>query len=213
MADNFKIPKPFTPVQQQGRSVSLFNKQIQIGLNGFPANISVRSQPYATRTVLHAPMTVTIPGLKATTDGDPSLEFTSVTPAQARWTSTRTLGDDKVALLVNGSTHFDGYTEFVVTVKPAGTSAAAGPVMVSDIRVSIPLAKIACRWMMKGGGTGEAIGNATNFVYNWIAGKPNNLFWIGSVQAGMRLRLRGPEFAWMQPRGNYTRNLHHNLIV
>lgn len=199
-ADNFKLPKPFTAVQQEGRSINLFNKQIQIGNNGFPSTISVASPPYATRTVLQAPMTVTIPGLADTTDGDPSLEFTSVTPAQAHWRSTATLGDDKVALLVNGSTHFDGYSEFVVTVKP-GT--AAGPVAIPDIRVSIPMSQTACRWMMKGGGTGEAIGNASNFSYNWTAGKPNNLFWIGSVQAGLRLRLRGPEFAWMQPRGPY----------
>ena len=164
-ADNYKVPRPFTPVQQQGRSIRLSHKQLQIGLNGFPTDISVRSPPYATRAVLQAPMTVTIPGFAATTaEGGPSLEFTSVTPAQARWASATTLlGDSnkEVGLLVNGSTHFDGYTEFVVTAKPAGT---AGPLMVPDIRVTIPLTKTACRWMMKGGGTSEAIGSAANFT-------------------------------------------------
>ena len=29
------------------------------------------------------------------------------------------------------------------------------------------------------------------------------MFWVGSVQAGVRLRLRGPEFSWRQPRGPY----------
>ena len=29
------------------------------------------------------------------------------------------------------------------------------------------------------------------------------MFWVGSVQAGIRLRLRGPEYSWYQPRGPY----------
>ena len=56
---------------------------------------------------------------------------------------------------------------------------------------------------MKGGGTGAAIGNASNFDWRWSPGRADNMWWVGSVQGGMRLRLRGPEFAWYQPRGPY----------
>lgn len=56
---------------------------------------------------------------------------------------------------------------------------------------------------VQGGGTGPAIGNASAFEWKWTAGHMDNLFWIGSVQAGVRLRLRGPEYSWRQPRGPF----------
>jgi hypothetical protein len=34
------------------------------------------------------------------------------------------------------------------------------------------------------------------------------MWWVGSMQAGVRLRLRGPEAAWLQPRGPYH---YHDL--
>ena len=202
--DNYELPEPFTAVKRQGSTLTLFNKQIKVDSSGLLAAISVTSPPYGSRNVLHAPMAVAVPGLTA---ASPSLAFNRATPAQAQWTSSATLGKD-VSVSVNGTTHFDGYTEFVVTAQLATSTTAllddAQPVAaLPDLRVQIPLAPSACRWMMKGGGTGAAIGNASDFDYHWTAGHPDNLFFIGSVQAGVRLRLRGPEFSWMQPRGPY----------
>eukprot|EP01043_Picozoa_sp_COSAG02_P012981 COSAG02_NODE_512_length_20850_cov_4.993302_15_plen_904_part_00 len=200
---NFDLPEPFTPIQRHLDTLKLFGKTVAVGNAGLPAAISVVSPPYAPRDVLQAPMSISINGGGLAT-GNSQLNFTKTTAAKAAWTSHFSLPDQKVAVQVNGSAQFDGYTEFTVQVEPTAAVAGGGPTGEEiNVSISIPLTKTACRWMMKGGGTGVPIGNATSFEYRWSAGKPNNMFWLGSVQAGVRLRLRGPQFSWRQPRGPY----------
>jgi hypothetical protein len=205
-ATNFDLPLPFTPIRRhlENATLELYGKTITVGNSGLPATIAVASPPYAPRDVLEAPMSITVNGDDLVMGSSP-LHFTKITPAQAAWTSRFSLSDQKVAVQVNASINFDGYAEFAVQVEPAAAVAGVEDPTEGDISVdiSIPLTKTACRWMMKGGGTGVPVGNVTSFDYRWSAGKPDNLFWIGSVQAGVRLRLRGPEFSWLQPRGPY----------
>ena len=204
-ATNFDLPQPFTPIQRHRDTLELYAKTITVGQVGLPAGISVASPPYATRAVLSAPISIVIDGRDLTT-GDSQLNFTKFTAAQAAWTSDSALAEQKVSVQVNGSAHFDGFSEYIVRVEPTvadGVGSMGGDGADINVSVLIPLTKVACRWVMKGGGTGDAIGNATSFEYHWSAGRPDNMFWVGSVQAGVRLRLRGPEFSWRQPRGPY----------
>ena len=128
------------------------------------------------------------------------LQFTHNTGHRIQWSVTSEL-PQTYSVSVNGSTEFDGFTSFVVEITPMEGSQ---PIHLPDVRVSIPLGRSACRYMMKGGGTGMPIGNASGFDWSWTpGGAVDNLFWVGGLQAGVRLRLRGPEYAWLQPRGPF----------
>ena len=81
---------------------------------------------------------------------------------QATWSATSQLAG-KYQVSVNGSAAFDGYSEFEVEIAPIGSIGMT----VRDVRFKFPLGKSACRYMMKGGGTGVPIGNASSFELGW----------------------------------------------
>jgi hypothetical protein len=200
-ASSFAVPSPFTPIVKAANSTALqlFNKRVEIGVAGFPISVNVRSPPYAARRLIGGDgMKLIIAGGVVPTILKP-LQFHSSGGHRVDWTVVSEV-PQAYSVTVNGSTQFDGFTSFVVEIKHIGSQ----PIHLPDVRVSIPLGSSACRYMMKGGGTGVPIGNASAFEWAWTAGGAvDNLFWIGGVQAGVRLRLRGPEYSWLQPRGPF----------
>ena len=216
----FAIPAPFTPIKAAADGgaphlLKLFNKNISLASTGFPQEITVATPPYAPREVIGragGPVRTSIPGWSLA-PASAQLNMTKVAPDRVAWAAASTLSNStmqgpdatgaNVTVRVNGFANFDGYTEYVVRIEPGGVGVGASSIAVPDVRVSIPLSRDACRYVMKGGGSGVPIGNASSFDWSWTPGHSDNLFWIGSVQAGLRLRLRGPEYAWYQPRGPY----------
>ena len=200
----FDLPPPFTPVtltpssSSKGAVVGLFSKAIEVSPAGLLSVINVTTPPYAPRRVVaNQGMEIKIPGKEPAIPGKLQI-LPSSNKATAAWSGVQAYGED-VVVTVNGTTAYDGYSTFVVAATPTQSSTA----QIDDLRVSIPLSKSSCTYMMKGGGSGAAIGAATAFEWKWTSGGLDNLFYVGGVQSGMRLRLKGAEYAWDQPRGPF----------
>lgn len=87
-------------------------------------------------------MQLSFPGGPDLVDGE--VTVLSNTGHVVQWTAT-SRSEGGIEVVTNGSAAFDSYSEFVVQISPPGDQTVAVP----DVRISIPLGKSACRYMMK----------------------------------------------------------------
>lgn len=210
-ADNYDLPSPFTPprVGADGATISLFAKTATVSATrgGMLSDVYISSPPYAPRALFAAGrgMELEVGGGKCRQDTDTvrtdALAPIETTGAEARWSHRSTTCG--LAVNVSASLAYDGYADYTIRARPAESGRN---VTVNDMTVRLPLAPETCRYILRGGGSGAPganVGEAEPFEWQWTAGRCDNSFWVGSVHAGVRLRLRGPQAAWKQPRGPY----------
>ena len=225
------IPAPFTPLTAAARKsanagvvVEGLGRAIEVGAVGLPVRISTTTPGFAPRQVLSgggASLALSWDngggGVSTATLNASSAANFSVTSANATdvsWSSqTEVSGGGGMVVTVSGTSAFDGYTEMVLEVdssssgssSSSSSSAAETEQQLDDVQLRLPFAAETCRYMMGFNRSGAPV---SSFDWRWDAGKPNNAFWVGHQQSGLRIRLKGPEAAWQQPRGPY---FYHDL--
>ena len=177
-----EVVPPFTPLEVRGNTIRMLGREVVFGDSGLPERIRSNG-----RDVLAGPMALTIETANGpvqwATRGPRGMQRNEA--VVERYGSMR---DRRVRAFVKSKTEFDGCLTFDVTVQP-DTEVAA-----KDIRLDIPLARDVAQYMMgmgKRGGTRPA-----EWHWQWDIGQADNMVWLGSVEAGLQLKLEGERDTW-----------------
>jgi len=192
LARDNEVVRPFTPLHVAKHTLSLLGRRVTLGPTGIPAEISSYFNPEVTgisqtpKPVLSAPMEFVVedaagqrlpwrPG---------ALKFTKTASGLAEWTARATAGS--LEMDVAGAIECDGFARFKVTLRAARTTT------VRDLRLEIPLAKAAAKYMMGLGLKGGA--RPANVAWNWDVKKDQDSVWIGDADAGVQVKLKGENY-------------------
>ena len=200
-ADDSIVP-PFTPLRLNGSVVSCLGRDVTINITGFPEQIVSLFSPEVTslvsrgRNLLRAPISLVIEGSNGMSlpwSGGNN-HYTKKTSGVISWTSQSKAGMLDVEVL--GQLEFDGFADFQVTVT------AREDVSVNDIRLEVPIASDAAKYMMGLGAKGGF--RPKNLEWKWNKQFNQDAIWLGDVNAGMQVSLRDE---------NYSRPLNTNFYL
>ncbi len=190
-----EVTHPYEPMTVDQRVVRSLGKDVSLAANGLPESIRVGE-----REVLASPMQL----VAITSAGQPldwsgsKIEFLRGDASVVAWKGTSTAGG--IAAIVEGRMEYDGYVFFTITLQ------AKQPVDLTDVKVLVPYRAEAAEYFM---GFGQGRGGkrpANQIKWTWTD-KPTNKVWMGSVEAGLQVKLRGPadqENTWSNYRPEET---------
>ncbi len=190
--DNSVVP-PFTPVTRSGDTVSVLGRSIVIGPTGFPARILSRFTDGNThigktsRNIITAPISIVVDtGAGVVSWRNGAIRYTRRPPGAIEWTATSTTGA-AITMQTHARLEFDGNIEYQVALT------SSRPVNVRDIRIEVPYARAASRYMMGLGRTGGF--RPADFHWKWDVQKNQDAVWIGDVTAGMQVSLKDEHYS------------------
>jgi hypothetical protein len=204
LAQDDGLVPPYGPVTVDRFKVGCLGRTLAIGRDGLPARIESFFAPEMTRLqarpvdVTAAPIRLVVAGA----DGDelawkPSLTGPRVGqrgPGAAAWEADNCNGD--FLMRVEARMEFDGFVDYRIALT------ARRDLAVEDIRLEVPWAEPAARYMMGLGFKGGL--RPASFDWAWDRKKNQDALWIGSVNAGMQVGLRAE---------NYSRPLNTNFYL
>ncbi len=182
---------PFGPVQRDGHRLNILGRQLDLGDNGLPQQVTSYFSTNNTRiqaqgrTVLAGPMR-----FEVRTDHEVyayearNLHFDQKTDAAVTWQSHGPCAG--LAVTVKGRLEFDGCVQYRMAVE------AQQDVSLQDIRLAVPLRRDAAPYLM---GLGQQGGRRPAHVdWKWDVSKHQDSVWIGDVNAGMQIRWKGTNY-------------------
>jgi len=195
---NTVIP-PYRPLVLRGDTVELLGRRLVLAANGLPRAIGTffteEMTGYAARPkqVLARPVEFVVDGAEPGKAG--GVRITERTPGTVRWEATTTA--PSWSLRVSGRLEFDGYLSYRIALR------ARTGLSLRDIRMVIPFAPGAAKYMMGLGRTGGR--RPESFDWQWdVAAKNQDGAWLGDVNAGLFYSLRAD---------NYVRPLNTNFYL
>ena len=194
------IVRPFTAVQVTGNRIRILGRQLTLHQSGLPAQIESYYSPEVTRIqetarpMLAAPMRLVAEDAagQALAWSPGAIRFTRKEDGIAAWTARSTAGP--LAMELNAAMESDGFVQFRITIRALRTFE------VRDIRLEIPLAGDAARYMMGLGMKGGF--RPPSYDWSWDVRKNQDGAWLGDANAGLQLSLRAE---------NYSRPLNTNF--
>ncbi|MHB8053860.1 MAG: glycoside hydrolase domain-containing protein [Candidatus Aminicenantales bacterium] len=202
LAQDQDIVKPFLPLEVQDRTIHCLGREVELGDNGLPARVRSFFSPANTRLVspgldvLAGPMRFVVEDSAgaSTTFGPGEVSFVEQNPGSVRWEFQN--GAGSVRMTGSARMEMDGFLGFFVTVSVSSETE------VNDIRLEIPVAEAAARYMM---GLGKPGGfRPEGFQWKWDRTKNQDALWLGDVNAGLQIGLRAE---------NYSRPLNTNFYL
>lgn len=181
-----EVTKPYTPVTVTGTAVRCLGRSVRFGEGGLPAEIGVGPSQ-----ILSAPMrfVVVSGGAPLPWRGGPP-RVVGRGPAGAAIAARQT--GDAMSLSCQATLEFDGYCRFSLVLR------AEQAVELDDCRLEVPLKQAFATYMMgmgcKGGYRPE------RWDWQWDVRKYQDSLWIGAVDGGLHLKLKGPDYR--RPLGN-----------
>lgn len=181
------VTAPFAPITLTNDTVSVLGRRIVLNKSGLPERIESLFSPtnetlvQTAANVLASPITFEVElenGQRLSLGG--TYEVTSRTDGALRIASSTS--DGNLSLMFEGTYEFDGYAECAVTVF------AKTPVYVRDIRLCIPYTKEASIYQMGMGRKGGLWEEPLD--WHWDATLNQDTLWMGTVNAGLMLRLK-----------------------
>lgn len=200
LAEDNGIVPPFTPVTRAGNTISVLGRSVVIGATGFPSRILSRFADgntrigEAARDVITAPLSIVIDtGASPLPWRTSQVRYTPEPPGAMEWNA-RSSTDNGIVMRTHARLEFDGDLEYEVALS------ASRLVDIRDVRIEVPFARDAARYMM---GLGQKGGlRPANFHWKWDVEKNQDAVWLGDVTAGMQVSLKDQ---------NYSRPLNTNF--
>ena len=93
---------------------------------------------------------------------------------------------------VSGALEYDSFGQFSFSLSNVGDEA----ISLADVQLELPLVKEHARYMVGMGVEGIAL---QPIAWRWALGTGNNGLWIGRVEGGVFLKLRGEGSKWEDP--------------
>ncbi len=177
----------YTPVELQGRVLRVLGREIELGDDGLPKRITSFFNSAVTKIgadrleLLAAPIRFFAAGEeRASANSTGNLTFVEKSPTRVTWIST-TLGG---AMTIHGALEFDGSLHYRVELAPGRSNA--------DIHLEIPRTAATTAYVV---GMGQEAGTSKAFDWKWdVANKNQDSVWLGAVNGGLRLQLRGENY-------------------
>ena len=187
------VVRPFTPIRVTGDTLDILGRRMTIDPSGIPAQISSYYSPEVThiqevpKLVLAAPVELIVEDSAGRRlewrKGTP--KFTKQTGGVVEWHTRSTAGS--LLMEVRGALECDGFAQFKVTVS------SSKPVELGDIRLEIPLAKEAAKYMMGLGIKGGR--RPASLDWAWDVKKDQDSAWLGDADAGLQFKLKAENYA------------------
>ena len=196
-ADNRPV-KPFTPVKLDGNKIKILGREIKIGRNGFPVSIKSYFDDTLTKInkkgeeLLKEPIVLAVVKNK-----NYKIKFGKLlwTKNEAGFVEWKVLGkSDSFEMEIYGRAEYDGFVGYKVKIRGIKDSD------IEDIFLELPFEKDRAKYMMGLGFKGGII--PENFSWKWNKEKNQDSVWIGDVNAGIQISVRGK---------NYIRPLNTNF--
>jgi hypothetical protein len=185
------IIDPFTPVEVDGRALSILGRRVMLGDDGLPDQIESYYSASVSRIsdqalpILADAMDFDIPssGESRRFTSDP-YSVSQVTPGRAEWT-TRSNADG-VVLIAEGALEYDGMLNYRVSVTTDTN------VSVDDIALPVHFAPGAAEYML---GLGQMGGSRPTTVdWRWAVENHQEGVWLGDVNRGLQYVLRDDDY-------------------
>ena len=185
--------KDYPPVRAWDSEVRVLGRTLRFGPDGLPGRISSQFTPSVAKLgdegtdILARPIrfVAEVGGRELPTHAA-GAALARVTEGTVCWRGKASAG--RVRMRTTGRMEFDGHVEFDVTVEAVET------VDLSDLRLEIPLRREVAEYMMGMGFRGGY--RPGNWDYAWEEGRANHLVWLGTVNAGLQIRLRLDQDLW-----------------
>jgi hypothetical protein len=188
------------------------NRTVTLGANGLPAAITSRGRP-----ILAGSVEFKLGAATFAPEGD--VELTQLGPGLALWRASMVSSTPKAGwrITVQGSCSYDGYIDLNVTVHCVGDNDCESEY---GAELMVPIRSDAVRWFM---GLSAASGSwpprlqssptissgrqgtawrsrSVGFAWqDYSRNKPRMQAWLGTPEAGIRIKLKGTEDAWNSP--------------
>ncbi|MCX8052774.1 MAG: DUF6067 family protein [Armatimonadetes bacterium] len=177
------VVSPYTPIEVNGNEISVLGRCIKIGKLGLPESIKSSGKEILARPMEMVVKTDT--GVAAWGGGSKSK---SVKESPGRIIREYAASGDIFSLKTQATIDFDGYGNFSVVLK------AKKDAKLKDIRLEIPVKKEVATYMMGLGCKGGY--RPREWQWTWDINRANNTLWIGDVDAGVHIKLKGSEDTW-----------------
>ncbi len=195
-----ELVSPFTRMMVLGDTIWILGRRLTIGISGLPEQIESLFTPEVTREAERGKRLLTSPmDMIVENPSRQRLKWVREVTRYARredgiveWRASSTSGPLRMDLA--GLMEFDGFVQFHVTLS------TAKDLDVGDIRLEMPLAKEAVKYMMGLGLKGGF--RPASHEWSWDVKKNQDGAWLGDVNAGFQFSLRAE---------NYSRPLNTNF--
>jgi hypothetical protein len=177
-----EVTAPYTPMTVNGRMVGCLGREVKFDAKGFPASIRSNS-----KEVLDGPIKLVVETEKGEVpwSGGQARVLKSLAGA-VTWEASSSSGN--FTLGCHARMEFDGHIDFDVHLRANEAS------KVNDIRLEIPFRKDVAGYMM---GLGRKGGyRPQQWKWAWDVNRAINSVWIGDYNAGLQVKLSGPEDTW-----------------
>jgi len=188
-----EVVAPYVPLKVDGRTIECLGRSVRFGDTGLPESIQSKFALEMTRLVdegrelLAQPVRFTVrtdEGNAVLTDGEGHI--TEQTPGTVVWESQST--KDSFTLQCKAKMEFDAYIEYHLTLS------SDQPVAVRDICLEIPLQRDVAKYLMGMGHKGGYRPESLDWKWD-VHNKQQDSLWIGDVNAGLRLKLKGENYS------------------
>lgn len=186
-----EVTAPFTPltVDAASRTVRLLGRSVTLGADGLPKQYrsffngsNTKILPEGREAFVEAPAFT----LEGQTLKPKRFAFTRATPVGVDWEAESVTDDGALALQVRGAMEYDGFMNVRMTVR------AARDVAYDGAALTFALTPEASRFAM---GLGLQGGNApAKHDWKWDVAKHQDALWVGGVNQGLMLRLKGANY-------------------
>ena len=186
------VTAPFTPVafDAASRTARILGREVVIGAHGLPAayrstfdGSNCRVDAPAQEGFAEAPA-FALAGVPLVPEG---LTFTEASPVALAWVAESRSADGAWAVTVEGRLEYDGFLETRVCARALRNGAHHG-----GAALTLGLTPAASRFAMGLGLEGGAA--PRDFAWTWDVGKHQDALWVGGVNQGLMLRLKGDNY-------------------
>jgi hypothetical protein len=205
IAQDDEIVKPYTPMKKEGKTITCLGRSLTLGTEGFPNSIKSYFASSLTeiinkpKEILYSPVVFNI-----RQDGkdikwqQKEINFPKTNDGVVEWQFENKSG--VLTLHCNAKMEFDGRVEYKIELS------SSEDINVDDISLLIPFQKNAAKYAMgmnlKGGFRPK------NHSWKWDVEKNQDNIWIGDVNAGLQLQMKGDNY--VKPLVNL--HYHHRKI-
>ncbi len=186
------IIDPFTPVEIDGKTLSILGRDVDLGPAGFPDQIwsyfspELKGLTEVRDNVLTAPVALEVmakgSGLRWSSTG---FDVEQQSRGRVSWTAVSTAPGFEMR--VEGALEYDGMLDYRVTLK------ATAQTNIDDIALPIQYAPDAATWML---GLGRKGGRTPSRLdWTWKVENHQEGLWLGGVHKGLQFVLRDENYA------------------
>lgn len=185
LAQNSDVPKPFVPLTYENNTVKFLGREIELDELGLPKKITsffdekiaISEKRYE---ILSDKIKFTVAGesFKTISSGavceEDTLSFSSVSESAS------------FMMKIRAKIEFDGFCDYsILLIAKRGTK-------LSDVNLCLPISEYSSKYFMGLGHEGGKFEAPLNF--KWSADKHQDSFWVGNVNAGIRVKFKGENY-------------------